>query len=160
MDGRAVRDPAAEAALETDREAVRRDVASRSFLDFAAGRGRPGEERTVAVLGADRARLLGLAGRAAGAIALRLSAGTVATHPRFAGFGTEDWRRVQRIADEGEWAKRGSRHRLMWIEEDGKPWLVVAKRAADGGVYLQSYRRVERRKFRKLKREGLDTGGP
>ena len=73
---------------------MRLDVASRAFLDFAAGWGRPGKERTVAVLGADRARLLGLAGR------------------------------------------------------------------AGGGVYLQSYRRVERRKFRKLKREGLDTGGP
>ena len=67
---------------------------------------------------------------------------------------------MQRIADEGEWAARGSAHRLMWIEEDGKPWLVVAKRTAGGEVYLQSYRRVERRKFRKLKREGLDTGGP
>lgn len=67
---------------------------------------------------------------------------------------------MQSIADEGEWAERGSRHRLMWIEEDGKPWLAVVKRATGGGVYLQSYRRVERRKFRKLKREGLDTGGP
>lgn len=149
MDGWAVRDPTAEAALETDREAVRRDVASRSFLDFAAGRGRPGEERVVAVLGADRAHLLGLAGRAAGEIALRLSSGTVATHPRFAGFDDEDWRRVQRIADEGEWAERGSRHRLMWIEEDGKPWLVVAKRAAGGGVYLLSYRRANGREVKK-----------
>ena len=140
-------------ALQTDREAARRHVASRSFLDFAAGRGRPGEERTVAVLGADRARLLGLAERAGGEIALRLSSGTVATHPRFAGFGAEDWRRVQRIADEGEWAARGSAHRLMWIEEDGKPWLAVVKRAAGGEVYLQSYRRARAQELEKWREE-------
>ncbi len=37
----------------------------------------------------------------------------------------------------------------MWIEEDGKSWLVVAKRAAGGGVYLLSYRRANGREVKK-----------
>ena len=67
----------------------------------------------------------------------RGQAETVATHPRFAGFDAEDWRRVQRIVDEGAWTARGTTHRLLWLEDAGKPWLTVLKHTASGEVYLR-----------------------
>ena len=82
---------------------------------------------------------------------MHLSAETVLAHPRFAGFDTADWLRVQRIVDEGEWAARGRTHRLLWLEKDGKPWLAVLKRTKAGEVYLQSYRRADPRKIRKMR---------
>ena len=39
---------------------------------------------------------------------------------------------VQRIVDEGAWAARGATHRLLWLEDAGKPWLTVLKRTAAG----------------------------
>ena len=126
----------------TDRVAVARAVAAPDFLDFASGRAaRPGEERTVAIAGAARLQALRL-GPGDRARAVRLSAETVLAHPRFAGFDTADWLRVQRIVDEGEWAARGGTHRLLWLEDAGKPWLAVLKRTKAGEVYLQSYRRA------------------
>ena len=50
---------------------------------------------------------------------------------------------VQRIVDEGAWAARGATHRLLWLEDAGKPWLTVLKRTAAGEAYLQSYRRAQ-----------------
>lgn len=133
------------------RDAVRREVASRSFLDFAAGRAtRPGEERTVAIAAADRLRQVDLdAGDRDRAV--HLSAETVAAHPRFAAFSANGWRRVQRIVDEGEWAARGATHRLLWLEDAGKPWLTVLKRTASGEVYLQSYRRARPQEIKRIK---------
>ena len=133
------------------RDAVRREVASRSFLDFAAGRAtRPGEERTVAIAAADRLRQVGF-GAGDRDRAIHLSAETVAAHPRFATFNANDWQRVQRIVDEGEWAARGATHRLLWLEDAGKPWLTVLKRTASGEVYLQSYRRARPQEIKRIK---------
>ena len=92
-------------------------------------------------------------GRGAHRRAVHLSAETVATHPRFAGFDAEDWRRVQRIVDEGAWTARGTTHRLLWLEDAGKPWLTVLKRTASGEVYLQSYRRAKVRDIKKTQGE-------
>ena len=75
--------------------------------------------------------------------AVRLSSESVSTHPRYAGFGGEDWRRVQRILDEGEWIGQGEVHRLLWIDEAGKPWAAIVKRTANDEIYLQSYRRAQ-----------------
>ena len=36
--------------------------------------------------------------------------------------GGEGWQRVQRLLDQGEWIEQPDRHRLLWIDEDGKPW--------------------------------------
>ena len=38
-----------------------------------------------------------------------------------------------------------ARHRLFWLDEDGKPWAAVVKLTENGEVYLQSYRRASRR---------------
>ena len=85
--------------------------------------------------------------------AVRLSADTVATHPRFADFAADDWRRVQRIVDAGEWIERPDNHRLMWVEEDGKPWMAAVKRTADDEIYLQSYRRAQQYDVEKWREE-------
>ena len=137
---------------ERARGVVSREVASRAFLDFAAGHGtRPHEKRIVAIASADRLRQVGL-GPGDRDHAVHLSAETVATHPRFAGFSAEDWQRVQRIIDRGEWVASGTTHRLFWLEDAGKPWLTVLKRTKAGEIYLQSYRRASRRKIRKLRK--------
>ena len=47
---------------------------------------------------------------------------------------------MQRILDQGEWLARPDDHRLVWIDEDGKPWTAVVKLTRNGEVYLQSYR--------------------
>ena len=60
---------------------------------------------------------------------------------------------VQRIVDEGAWAARGATHRLLWLEDAGKPWLTVLKRTASGEVYLQSYRRAKVRDIKKTQGE-------
>ena len=39
---------------------------------------------------------------------------------------------VQRIVDKGAWTARGTTHRLLWLEDAGKPWLTVLKRTASG----------------------------
>lgn len=133
------------------RDTVRREVASRSFLDFTAGHAtRPGEERTVAIAAADRLRQVGL-GAGDRDRAVHLSAETIAAHSRFATFNVNDWQRVQRIVDEGEWAARGATHRLLWLEDAGKPWLTVLKRTASGEVYLQSYRRARPQEIKRIK---------
>ena len=40
---------------------------------------------------------------------------------------------------------RASEHRLLWIDEAGKPWAAVIKRTRNTEVYLQSYRRARLR---------------
>ncbi len=133
------------------REAVHREVQTEGFLAFASGRAAfEGEERTVALASAARVEALGLGARAR---AVHLSGDTVRGHDRFAKFKAEDWLRVQRIVDEGAWIESGTNHRLMWIEESGKPWLAILKRTASGEIYLKSYRRGNRREVGKWREE-------
>ena len=136
------------------------EVGNRSFLDFAAGGGRPGEKRTVAVAAATRLRQVGL-GEGDQDRAIHLSADTVARHlHRFSDFDADDWLRVQRIVDEGEWNAGGPKHRLFWIKDNGKPWLVVLKRTIRGEIYLQSYRRARPQEIRRIRDRRGEPGGP
>ena len=48
---------------------------------------------------------------------------------------------VQRILDQGEWIGQGV-HRLLWIDEAGKPWMAVVKRTSNDEIYLVTYRRA------------------
>ena len=96
----------------------------------------------------DRARSRAL-GWGAAQRAVRLSSETVQGHwERFADFGTDDWRRIQRIVDQGEWIVERGEHRLFWIDEDGKPWAAVVKLTANDELYLVSYRRAQPREVR------------
>ena len=88
---------------------------------------------------------------------VRLSSESVVSHrKRFQGFSGEDWQRVQRIMDKGEWRKRSDTHRTLWIDDDGKSWLAVIKRSAAGELFLVSYRRANTREL--SKREPSDDG--
>ena len=141
--------PALESAPpEMARTAVRRGVESDDFLAFASGTPRTGE-RAVAMMSADRRATLGL-GESARAV--RLSAETVRTHPRFRSLTTEDWLRVQRLVDEGVTATRRTNHRLLWIEDDGRPWMAVVKQTKRDELYLQSYRRAKQSEAAKWSR--------
>ena len=128
--------------LEIGRAVVRHNLGTGDFRRFVRGEAtaRGGEERAVALIGAARSRTLGFQDRVR---AVRLSSESVETHPRYAGFATEDWRRVQRILEQGEWLARGARQRLLWRDEAGKPWTAVVKLTRNGEVYLQSYRRAQ-----------------
>ena len=70
---------------------------------------------------------------------------SVQRHPPYAHFEAQDWRRVERILDRGEWIEQPDGRRLLWIVEDRKPWTAVVKRTGNDEVYLQSYRRANRR---------------
>ena len=128
--------------LEIGRAVVRHNLDTGDFRRFARGEAtaRGGEERAVALISAARSEALGFQDRVR---ALRLSSESVETHPRYAGFGTEDWRRVQTILDQGEWIGQGEVHRLLWIDEAGKPWAAIVKRTGNDEIYLQSYRRAQ-----------------
>ena len=65
------------------------------------------------------------------------------------GFEPEDWRRTQRILDQGKWLEQPDGRRLLWIAEDGKPWTAVVKRTANDEIYLLSSRRAKRLETRK-----------
>ncbi len=141
--------------LEIGRAVVRHNLGTPDFRRFVRGEAtaRGGEERAVALIGSDRSRTLGFQDRVR---AVRLSSESVARHqPRYAGFGTENWQRVQQLLDQGEWISRGRTHRLLWLDEGGNPWVAVAKLTRNGEVYLQSYRRAGRREVANLKRARL-----
>ena len=59
-------------------------------------------------------------------------------------FLAPDWARVQRMIDEGRWAKDRKSHRTLRLDEGGKPWLAVIKHTAAGEVFLVSYRRAQK----------------
>ena len=93
--------------------------------------------------------------------AVYLSADTVARHlPRFSDLDADDWLRVQRIVDEGEWNTGGPEKRLLWIEDNDKPWLVVLKRTVRDEIYLQSYRRARSQEIRRIRGRQGEPGGP
>ena len=102
--------------LEIGRAVVRHNLGTGDFRRFVRGdaTARGGEERAVALIGAARSRALGFQDRVR---AVRLSSERVEQHQsRYAGFEGQDWQRVQRILDQGEWVARASEHRLLWIE--------------------------------------------
>ena len=103
----------------------------------------------VAAINQQRIKNLGLPEEAR---IVRLSSESVVSHrKRFEGFSGEDWQRVQRIADKGEWLKQGDTHRALWLDDDGKPWLAVIKRSREGELFLVSYRRASEGELKKLR---------
>ena len=122
---------------EAARAEVRREIETGDVVAFARG-GIARGERAVAVASEDRMQALGWDGL--GQRAVRLSADTVRTHPRFRDFGSTDWLRVQRLVDTGEVIHAGTRHRIVWLGEGDGKRLSVLKRTRAGEIYLQSYR--------------------
>ena len=119
------------------RAEVRREIETGDVVEFARG-GVARGERAGAVADAKRTEMLGW--RGLGQRAVRLSADTVRTHPRFRDFGSTDWLRVQRLVDTGEVIHAGKRHRIVWLGEGDGKRLSVLKRTRAGEIYLQSYR--------------------
>ena len=140
---------------EAARAEVRREIETGDVVEFAQG-GVARGERAVAVASEDRMQALGWDGL--GQRAVRLSADTVRTHPRFRDFGSTDWLRVQRLVDTGEVIHAGTRHRVVWIRDDGEPWAAVIKSTRRGEIYMLSYRRATERQARKWQERG--SGGP
>ena len=93
--------------LEIGRAVVRHNLGAGDFRRFARGEAtaRGGEERAVALIGAQRSEALGFQDRVR---AVRLPSESVERHPRYAAFETEDGQRVQRILDRGEWIEQRS----------------------------------------------------
>ena len=108
------------AKLEFGRAVVRHNLGTGDFRRFVRGEAtaRGGEERAVALIGAARSETLGFQDRVR---AVRLSSESVQRHPRYAHFEAQDWRRVERILDRGEWIEQPDGRRLLWIAEDRKP---------------------------------------
>ena len=101
----------------------------------------------VAAINRQRIKDLGLPEQAR---IVRLSSESVVSHrKRFQGFSGEDWQRVQKIVDKGEWLKRSDTHRLLWMDDDGKPWLAVVKKTSVGELFLVSYRRTNTKRLLK-----------
>ena len=101
----------------------------------------------VAVLGPSIAEAVG-----ARSHTLRLSSETAAKqHARHRDIEVEDYARLQRILDEGEWFKQSTTHALGFVEEDGRLWRAVLKVTGDRSkTYLTSFHRV---------RPAADCGG-
>ena len=90
-----------------------------------------------------------------------LSTDTTARHPhRFSGLDADDYPRVLRIVDEREWNTGGPKHRLLRIEDNDKPWLVIFKRTVRDEIYLQSYRRARSQEIRRIRGGQGEPGGP
>ena len=72
----------------------------------------------------------------------------------------EDYARVQRLLDEGEWVQQSGTHAAGFIEIDGRLWRAVVKATADGSeTYLVSLHRARsndlraaRRRFKRIER--------
>ena len=140
---------------EAARAEVRREIETGDVVEFARG-GVARGERAVAVVDAERTEMLGW--RGLGPRVVRLSAETVGTHERFRDFGRADWQRVQWLVDEGAVVEQGARHRVVWIRDDGEPWVAVIKSTRRGEIYMLSYRRATERQVRKWQERG--SGGP
>ena len=83
----------------------------------------------MALIGAARSETLGFQDRVR---AVRLSSESAQRHPRYAHFEAQDWRRVERILDRGEWIEQPDGRRLLWIAEDRKPSSTSRSWAATG----------------------------
>ena len=135
---------------------IGRLVASDGFRSFACGESQSAdEERTVGLVAAGRSGALGWGARRRNVL---LSGDTVRKHrERFSRFEPDDWRRIQRIVDAGEWIERDGERRLLWLYEAGKPWMAILKRTRQDEIYAITYRRArggEVRKWRALREGG------
>ena len=72
----------------------------------------------------------------------------------------EDYARVQRILDEGEWFKQSTTHALGFGEEDGRLWRAVLKVTGDRSkTYLTSFHRVDPSRLRRARETPERIGG-
>ena len=84
---------------------------------------------------------------------LRLSGQSVDSHiKRFSTFTPEDWQRIQTLVDEGKWVQDKTRHRVLWLTDQGKSWMVVIKHTDQGEVFLVTCYRLRKRQVRELER--------
>ena len=109
----------------------------------------------VAVLGPSIAAAVG-----ARSHTLRLSRATAAKQrARHRDIEVEDYARLQRILDEGEWFKQSATNALGFVEEDGRLWRAVLKVTRDRSkTYLTSFHRVDPSRLRRA-RETLERIG-
>lgn len=94
-----------------------------------------------------------------GALAVRLSSDSAAAashRRRWSRYEVEDWKRVQTIIDRGRSAVRSGERRILWIDEAGKPWMVVLKRTSRDELYMVSYRRAGAREAEQWEREASE----
>ena len=125
-----------------DSDAFRRFIRSSEARDA--------QEWAVAMVSRERLREIDLD---SGALAVRLSSDTAATprhRTRWAKYSAADWERVQSIVDHGKWTADRANHRVLWIDDEGKPWRISLKRTGRDELYLTSYRRATARELRKL----------
>jgi len=94
----------------------------------------------VAVLGPSIAEAIG-----ARSHTVRFSKETaVKQRERHPDIEAEDYARVQRILDKGEWFEQSATHALGFGEEDGRLWRAVLKATKDRSkTYLTSFHRVD-----------------
>ena len=139
-----------------ERASIDKMTDSRLFLRFAkegsraAGKAaaRTGEAWPVAAISKDRIKEMGFDRKTSTVV--RLSADTVDSHlKRFSEFTLQDWKRVQKIVDEGEWGRNRPRHRSFWIEQDGKSWRLVIKHTGHNEIFITTYHQVRQRNVRR-----------
>ncbi len=89
---------------------------------------------------------------------LRLSGQSVDSHKStatkrpFAAFTPDDWQQIQSMVDNGNWMQDIPRHRVLWLTDQGKPWMVIIKHTDQGEVFLVCYYRLHKRQVRELER--------
>lgn len=122
------------------RRQIADDLAGEDFVAFIAKVGGPAEQRGVAVVPDKLAKAMG-----AEAGIVRLSSYTVGkqrAHRRGQNFTAADYRRVQRILDDGHLLKESATHVQAFHEINGQTWKAVVKKTENGDeVYLQSLHR-------------------
>lgn len=129
------------------RAAIQADLEGEAFARFVAGEV-PGTfavgvlpQELMPLVGAQRQTVL-------------LSQQTAAKQLKHPEATAAEYRRLQRMLDDGEVIRDGAQH-LVFILVDGEPWYAVVKATRDGReVYLQSYRRTDRRNWDKVRKKG------
>ena len=120
-------------------QSIKQGLGSQHFRNFInKTEAADGELYPVAAVSAQRAKYMGLSGQAG---ILRLSSESVdkARHrKRFADFSTEDWNRVQRLVDDGEWFENRPQARALWMDDRGKHWMLFLTQADTGEMFLET----------------------
>ena len=121
------------------RSSITEGLGSKPFRNFInKTNAADGEVYPVAAVSEQRAKYMGLPEQSG---ILRLSSESVdkARHrKRFAGFSTEDWNRVQRLMDDGEWFENRPRHRALWMEDEGHFYMLIVNYTDTGEMFLET----------------------
>ena len=122
---------------------VRRDIASglaspqfRHFIRTT--KATDGELWAAAATTPERLKNMGLSGQS-GILRMKSHAVDKADHrARFQDFNSEDWNRVQRLMDDGEWFENRPQHRALWMKDKGKHWILFLTQADTGEMFLET----------------------